>query len=633
VSKLWPALGLLTLADCASWRASPAAPAPEPSYGANAALQPGADDDLGGDADLRDLTRTSSSNPTALRPRLQAFLVRHPHHRQRPLAVAMLVSAMLATGDALAAQSELSEEGALLPNPESALLLGLAEGQLGHAAPALTLLHPYLAADPPGLPGLDASDCRARLRLTLAKALAARDEPGAAIDQLEMYQHVSPRSEATHALALRRAEIIASDASELSALRALGGRRSALALAMLGPKAVAALRSRGDERGVSRLDREVAGARKELGLELPSSQPLTADPLGLGLSVPWSGSRARLGRAILRGAMLALVAPAGTAAPAPWQLLVRDSAASPDRSGQGGPAGAIAALSRVEHTIGVVSTSDAAVELASADGLPLLLLDERPGRGGTSAFQMVHASEARAAALARAALALGERAFAVLGPDTPAGRRLAAAYEAAVRAGGGRVSGLVTYPAAATSFASAVTSLRKLTFTTLFIPDDANRLELIAPALAVADLWPRSPRATSVARASAGGGERAILLESTALGLSSKFLHDVERYVQGALFCPGFYPSDDLDNVSFVTHFRASYGALPSATDAYAYDAISLLRAAVERGARTRADVLRTLADQSFAGLTGDIRFGPDHERTDPPLIYVVEGTSLRTWK
>ena len=103
--------------------------------------------------------------------------------------------------------------------------------------------------------------------------------------------------------------------------------------------------------------------------------------------------------------------------------------------------------------------------------------------------------------------------------------------------------------------------------------------------------------------------------------------------MQGGLFCPGFYPSDDMRSASFVTRFRETYATQPSATDAYGYDAVSVLRGAVERGARTRADVLHMLTTQSFEGLTGDVRFGPDHGRIDPPLIYVVDGDNIRMWQ
>ena len=99
------------------------------------------------------------------------------------------------------------------------------------------------------------------------------------------------------------------------------------------------------------------------------------------------------------------------------------------------------------------------------------------------------------------------------------------------------------------------------------------------------------------------------------------------------MLCPGFYPSDDTRSASFVSRFRTAYAAAPTATDAYGFDGLSLLRGAVERGAKTRADVLRILSTQTFEGLTGDIRFGRDHGRADPPLVYFVDGDAVRVLK
>jgi ABC-type branched-subunit amino acid transport system substrate-binding protein len=239
-------------------------------------------------------------------------------------------------------------------------------------------------------------------------------------------------------------------------------------------------------------------------------------------------------------------------------------------------------------------------------------------------------------ALARKALALGARRFAILGPESPGGKRLAAAFKSAVESGGGTVTASLTYPSGATSFSTEVANLRKIEFEALFVPDDAGRLELVAPALAVADIWPRAPGAYSAsahATSAAGRGRHDILLLSTALSVSPRLLRNAERYVQGALLCPGFYPADDNRSGSFVARFREAYGTTPSAADAYGYDATFLLRGAVERGARTRADVLRILAKETFEGITGDIRFGPDHGRLDAPLVYVVDGDTIRALK
>ena len=318
-----------------------------------------------------------------------------------------------------------------------------------------------------------------------------------------------------------------------------------------------------------------------------------------------------------------------------FHLLLRDAATGPQRSPLGGgTAGGILGLAREEKVIGVVTTPDTrGAEFAAREGVPLILLDERGGSGQTTAFAVIHSAETRAVTLARQALRLGARRFAILGPDSNAGKRLATAFRRAMEEGGGSLTAYVTYAPGATTFANEIANLRRLPFDALFVPDDAARLELIAPALAVADIWPRSPRmAFSSARSAAtsGPGRRESLLLSTALGISARFLHNVHRYIQGAMLCPGFYPGSDTRSASFISRFRGLYGTSPTATDAYGYDALFLLRGAVERGAKTRAELLRILATQKFEGLTGDIRFGPDRSRIDPPLVYVVDGESVR---
>jgi ABC-type branched-subunit amino acid transport system substrate-binding protein len=636
------AVGLVFLVGCASAHTKEGRPPEALDAGAPRLSQAavGTGDDLGGDADFRDLAHQArTADPATARARLESFLLRHPHHHQRPAAVAMLTSVLLAMGDAASAKAFLVDNASFVPAVARDFLLGLCEGGLGNHSQALALLRPYLATDPPPMTALQDVDNRARLRVTLADALAASGDPAGAIDQLELYAQIEPTVEVGRAFAFRQAEAIAAKTREASAVQALSARHGALARAMLGPRAALALQARGDGPGAARLDQETMAIRKQLGMEVDRPWAVVPDPLRLGLVIPLSGAQARLGEVVLRGAMLVVTtAPGAVAPPMPFRLLLRDAAALPDRSSQGGGAGAgIADLARQEKVIGAVSTPDArGVELARGDGLPLLLLDERATGAGSTAFPILHSSEVRAAALARAALSLGARRFAVLGPDNAAGKRLAAAYKRAVEAGGGAVTGQITYAPTATSFSAEIVSLRKLAFDALFVPDDASRLELIAPALAVADIWPRSPRQTySAAReaSAAGPGRREALLLSTALGLSGKFIRSVERYVQGALFCPGFYPSEDMRSASFVTRFRETYGAEPSATDAYGYDAVSVLRGAVERGARTRADVVRILSTQTFEGLTGDVRFGPNHNRVDAPLVYVVDGDSIRIWQ
>ncbi len=598
-----------------------------------------AESDLGGDADFREVAnRAMTADAPAARAALEGFLIHHPHHHQRPAAVTLLAGVLLELGDAPAAKTLLDENAALLGGQERDFLSGICEAHLGHPARATALLRPYINADPPRFPGFPDLVARSLLRLALADALAASGDAAGASDQLELYAQIEGLRDADRAYAKVRATEIADKVSDAAALAALGVRHGVLARAVLGGKAVAALRARGDEAGAVNMEQDTLAVRRQLGLEPGPPSFVPANPLHLGLVVPLSGAQERLGDVVLRGAMLVITAASQGSEAAGFHLQLRDAAAPPERSTLGGGTMAgILSLSREEKVVGVVSTPDPrAIDMATRDGLPLVLLDERSPGAQSTAFPLIHSSEARATALARKALALGARRFAILGPDNAPGMRLATAFRKAVEDGGGTLTGHVTYAQGATSFSGAVTNLRKLPFEALFVPDDASRLELVAPALAVADIWPRSPRVAVVAAhasASAGAGRREALLLSTALSVSPKFLQYTERYVQGALLCPGFYPSDDNRSASFVARFREVYGTSPSATDAYGYDALFLLRGAVERGARSRADVLRMLSTQTFEGLTGDIRFAPDHSRTDPPLVYVVDGDNIRLLK
>jgi ABC-type branched-subunit amino acid transport system substrate-binding protein len=598
-----------------------------------------AGDDLGGDADFREVAnRAMVADAPAARAALEGFLVHHPHHHQRPIAVTMLAGVLLGQGNASAAKTLLDENTPLLAAQERDFFTGLCEGRLGNQARALGLLKPYINADPPHFPGISDAMAKSLLRTTLTEVLAAANDPAGAADQLELYAQIEGSRDTDRAFAKARATEIASKVSDAAALTALAAHHGVFARAVLGTKAVAALRARRDEAGAIKLEQDTLALRRQLELEPPPPSAALADPLRLGLVVPLSGAQRRLGEVVLRGAMLVVTAANHGNEAVAFHLQLRDAAAPPERSTLGGgPMAGMLSLSREEKVVGVVSTPDArAIDMATRDGIPLLLLDERSPGAQSTAFPLIHSSEARAVALARKALALGARRFAILGPDSASGKRLAAALKKAVEDGGGAVTGHITYAQGATSFSAAVSNLRKLAFEALFVPDDASRLELVAPALAVADIWPRSPKAafnSAHASGSSGSGRREALLLSTALSVSPKFLQDTERYVQGALLCPGFYPTDDNRNGSFVARFREAYGTSPSATDAYGYDAVFLLRGAVERGARNRADVLRVLSTQTFEGLTGNIRFGPDHSRIDPPLVYVVDGDSIRVLK
>ena len=259
--------------------------------------------------------------------------------------------------------------------------------------------------------------------------------------------------------------------------------------------------------------------------------------------------------------------------------------------------------------------------IASPGGVPLLMLDNSvPGALQPTAFSLIHSSSGRAAALAKTALELGARNFALVGPDSAVGKRLRAAFRKAVTDGGGRVAADASYPPGSTSF-------------TVGRRDDQE-------GAAAGGVRRRRRRSAGADRAGAGGGRslaapwgaprpagapgkpkpRNVLLLSTAADLSPRLLQSSGRYVQGALLAPGFYAgADDARARGFVDAYRAAYGQDPHATEAYAYDGVNAIRAAIAAGAKTRGDLARALAEGTFEGLTGALRFGAAHGRVDPP--------------
>ncbi len=595
--------------------------------------------DRGADADL-DVARGlfDRGEQESARVALQAFVARHPNHGSRPTAEILLARLALGRGEPMGAKKLLDPLAAVGADASAETngvarsaryYLGLAELRIGNPEQARALLLPFAKGN--GGDPAPTDDAAVELRGALAEATAATD-PAAALELWEGYMRAAREHE--KAWARNRATEVGARLSPEVAWRAYGaGPPSGLTRAVLGQKAATYLRARGDASGAAFVETEASAARHAMGFDLAAVRVGPGDPARIGLSLPLSGKFQVVGEAVLRAAMLAAGAPGPGSGGV--QLVLRDTATDAERATRG-----VAELTRTEAVIAIIGaagakTGGAAIAQATQDGIAMLALEDAAPGAPTTAFQMVHTPEARAAALARRALKLGVRRFAVLGPDSVSGKRLREAFRRAVAEGGGVVVAESSYVAGATSFAGALGPIKKSTFQAIFVPDSAERLALVAPALAVADLWPQSWSKARIVGPPGKDQPRSILLLSTANELSHKLLETGGRYVQGSLLCPGFFADDvDLRARGFVEAYRAAYAQAPHATEAYAYDAVATLRAMTQRGARTRSDVIRALGVGGgvpvLQGLTGNVTFGPDHGRVDEPLVYVVDGNDIR---
>ncbi len=302
-----------------------------------------------------------------------------------------------------------------------------------------------------------------------------------------------------------------------AAVRRVYGRlenKEGPAAALVGARLAAQLDARGDRDGAEQVRSEVKDAREQLGMGGggAAGEGAGGDPGRLGAILSLSGKRNRLGDFAMRGLTLASSAfddrdaSAGRLGfPRPFQLMVRDDASQ----AQGAAAG-VDALAQA-GAIGVVGPDDGrAVERAARRagelGVPLVSLHPAAelleGIDSPYVFHAVHSAEQRARALARAALAGGARDFAIFAPDNGYGRKVGEAFRQAVERGGGNVVVQERYPAGATSFATHVARLKK-PFQALFVPDRARTLELVAPALAAANLIARPPGQKTSKRAAA----------------------------------------------------------------------------------------------------------------------------------
>ncbi len=397
------------------------------------------------------------------------------------------------------------------------------------------------------------------------------------------------------------------------------------AAAILGTRVAADYAAEGEADRARAIRAAIAPARRELGLAPGPGEARRGSVRRWGTVLPLSGRRARAGDLALKGLALATGTFREIAGVGGFEVSVHDTT-----SLSAGARAAVDALER-EGAIAVVGpidgdSVDAAASRAHALGMPLISLNPRSGRrfgpslpqGSPYVFHILQSAEDRAEVLARHALAQGVRRFAILGPDSGYGRAVTSAFVDEVERGGGEIVTRASYASKETSFGPAVESL-KGSFEAVFVPDQAARLTLIAPALAVADLYalPRSAAKPKVGRK--------ILLLSTAEFLTPRYLRSAGRYSEGAILAPGFYP-DREDPVigDFVARYERAYGDSPTPLDAYAYDAARVISEAVRAGAESRAELGERMAGAETEGLTGTIRFDSARRRRDDGLLFQV---------
>jgi len=466
---------------------------------------------------------------------------------------------------------------------------------------------------------------RAEWLAAMAEATSRSNDTLVSLVYYDRWHAMARPAEQAYIVARLRALVGAADAS--SSRRAYDAHRDhkSPAAAILGARVAADFAASGDHGRADRVRNQTAAARERLGLVPAAVHGGSGDPGLLGVVLPLSGKRARVGDSALRGLVIAsdaLELSQGRSKAASFELSIRDTASSSAVAAEG------ATRLAAEGVIAVVGpvdgkSVDAVARRAAALGVTHLSLNprsaKRQGVGSPYVFHVMHSAEDRARVLARYEYQHGVRDFAILKPDGGYGRAVGKAFHDEVVKLGGTIVVEATYKRDTTSFSKVVGKIRK-PWQAVFVPDLATRLELVAPALASANLI-STPIEDSKPRRG-----RKILLLSTAESLAPRYVRSAARYSRGAVFAPGFYP-DRFDPLiaGFVDRYEEAFGRLPAAIDAYAYDAAVAVNTAVASGARARDELSRALAGGSARGLTGQISFGPSGSRSDSGLLFRVD--------
>jgi ABC-type branched-subunit amino acid transport system substrate-binding protein len=551
------------------------------------------------------------------RSKLGAFVAAYPNDPLRPVAETLLGRIAYGKRDFARARDVLrgpaAASDAAVADP-ARYLLGLTVYRLGQPAEARRLLEPFA--------GRVSGDDAAELYGTLAEAAARLGDVPAALAAYGSFYQVAKDHE--RAYIRERAEALAAGAPAASVAQLYAAApRGSLAAAVLGQRLAAITL---DPRQRAAVVADIRGPRAAFGLVDAGAGDAAQggeDARVIGAVLPLSGTARAVGEAALKGVLLGANAPSAAGQPR-LEVAVRDSGGDPTRSAR-----AVEELAR-EGAIAIVGPIErrdtaAAGRAAEAQGVPLIALDVAEGAPAQAGvFHALPGPGARAAALAQHAASAGVRDVAVIAPDNGYGHKVAAAFVAAAGRAGLKVVAEERYAPQATTFAKVVARLKGRRFGAVFVPDRAATLELLAPALARAGLWPRGPQA--------GERGRGILLLATAEGLSPKLLQAAGRYVQGAVLAPGFYADlDDERLATFANAFRDSYGGEPGMFEAFGHDAVRIVRAAIAAGATSRGDLrVRLARGVGFPGATGEAAFAPDGERADPPLLYAVDGERIR---
>lgn len=416
-------------------------------------------------------------------------------------------------------------------------------------------------------------------------------------------------------------------------------------------------------------------AQQARELQARATRTSVVSPRKVGVLLPMTGRYKAFGEAVLRGIRLGLEG-------SDVELVVKDTQGDAALAGQAVESlvfeqGAIAAIGPV-----MADDSRRAALMAEELQLPLLTLTRQEGITdvGPYVFRNMLTNTAQAKAIAQYAMEVqGHKSFAVLYPNVPYGVELANGFWDEVVRRGGQVRGAEHYDFDQTTFTEQAKKLvgryyledrmdyleavqnvketdafrrRKamekaksslepvIDFDAIFIPDQWQRVSLVAPALAVEDIVTNACDARELERIRKTTGKKdlkTVTLLGTNMWSSTKgqsglpqLIERGGKFVNCSVYVDGFFADSERKATQrFVEAYRKRYAdqADPGLLEAHGYDSARIVRQVLEKTRPTTRNGFRdALADvKGFEGATGVTSFDEKREAVKPLFLMAVD--------
>jgi branched-chain amino acid transport system substrate-binding protein len=173
-------------------------------------------------------------------------------------------------------------------------------------------------------------------------------------------------------------------------------------------------------------------------------------------------------------------------------------------------------------------------------------------------------------------------------------------------------------------------------FEVLFVPDYVEKVVLIAPALAVEDIILHTESKWQIERLKKSLDREKLDMIYLMGGNGwndPRLIEWAERYVQGAIFCDGFFlESSRPATRAFVEKFRARFERDPSIMEAHAYDTAQILRQIIkDKKPANRGQMLERLLEmRDYDGATGRTSFTKNGEVEKELFLLTVDKDVIR---